>query len=101
MCIFQKGQLLQIPSLDYSNEEELTDDTKLLYEKLDKKMDQCEYHTDSNTCSNSLTSKTLLVILVWTNQKFNIGNNQFSKGRQSNCMFAKFPSLWFKGKEKR
>ena len=41
--IFQKGQLLQIPSLDYSNEEELTDDTKLMYEKFDKKMDQCEY----------------------------------------------------------
>ena len=43
MSLFQKGELLPIPSLDYSNEEELTDDTKLLYEKFDKKMDQCEY----------------------------------------------------------
>ena len=34
---------MQVPSLDYSNEEELNDDTKLLYENFDKKMDLCEY----------------------------------------------------------
>ena len=43
LCDFQKGQLMQVPSLDYSNEEELNDDTKLLYENFDKKMDLCKY----------------------------------------------------------
>ena len=36
---------MQVPSLDYSNEEELTDDTKLLYENFDKKMDLCKLNS--------------------------------------------------------
>ena len=59
MSLFQKGELLPIPSLDYSNEEELTDDTKLLYEKFDKKMDQCEYL--AWICNNMVVAQRVII----------------------------------------
>lgn len=38
--VFKGKDLSKIPSLDYSNEEELNEDTRLMYEKYTNKMDE-------------------------------------------------------------
>ena len=42
-CFLQKPNLAQIPSLDYSNDEDLNEDTRLMYEKYSSKMDESKF----------------------------------------------------------
>jgi hypothetical protein len=41
--LLQDKNLSKIPSLDYSNDEELNEDTRLMYEKYKEKMDNSMY----------------------------------------------------------